>query len=156
MKYVLIFTAMLSLCLISCKVQKPASVQVVAEQKTVFRFVEGSRQRIYPGQQAAENKYKEHWVLILEGPANQFAQLKLMVSGCEIKLPDLSEKGVVLGTDTKKYVIEFDIPHAQIDSCLITSSEEAELYVDQGFRSEVVMINDLSNKEAVFLPSSKD
>jgi hypothetical protein len=39
---------------------------------------------------------------------------------------------------------------------LISSSEEAELIIDQGFRSEVVILKDLSNKEAVFLPSSMD
>jgi hypothetical protein len=156
MKKVLIFYILLSLSFSSCKVQKAGTVQPVAKQETHFKLVEGSRQRIYPGQQTAESKYKEHWVLILEGPANQFAQLKLIVSGCEITLPDLSERGVVLGTDTKNYTIEFDIPDTQINTCLISSSEEAELVIDQGFRSEVILLKDLNNKEDVFLPSSMD
>jgi hypothetical protein len=156
MKSVLLSGLVLIFCLCSCKQQKPTAIQKVEEQETFFRLVEGSRQRIYPGQQASESKYSEHWILVLEGPANQFAQLKLVVSGCEIILPDLSEKGVVLGTDTKNYVVEFDIPDSQINSCLISSTTEGELVIDQGFRSEVVLINDINNKEAVFLPSSMD
>lgn len=156
MRSVLLSGFLVIFCLCSCKQQKPIAIQTAEEQETIFRLVEGSRQRIYPGQQASESKYSEHWILVLEGPANQYAQLKLFINSCEITLPDLSEKGVVFGTDSKNYKVEFDIPDTQINSCLISSSEEAELIIDQGFRSEVVILKDLSNKEAVFLPSSMD
>lgn len=156
MKRLLLSVLLMIFCLSSCKQEKSITIQNEEEQETYFRLVEGSRQRIYPGQQASESRYSEHWTLILEGPANQFAQLKLIISGCEITLPDLSEKGVVFGTDNKNYVLEFDIPDTRINTCLISSTEDAELVIDQGFRSEVILLKDLSNKEAVFLPSSMD
>jgi hypothetical protein len=99
------------LSLNSCHAQKTVLTQNDSIKEALFTIEKCSVRDIYPGMSDGRNSYRQHWIILLQGPGQTKASLFLLHKGYQIPLGQLVEMGIVIGSDRDNYQIEFDVQY---------------------------------------------
>ena len=76
---------------------------------SLFTVVNSSVRDIYPGIDDGNNRYRQQWVIMLEGPGQIKCNLFLLLKGYQIPIGELGTMGIVIGSDTDSYQIAFEV-----------------------------------------------
>lgn len=111
MRLLPIFSLILLLSLTSCHAQKATVAQNDSIKEALFTIEKCSVRDIYPGMNDGRNSYRQHWIILLQGPSQFKASLFLLHKGYQIPLGQLVEMGIVIGSDRDHYQLEFDLQY---------------------------------------------
>ena len=111
MKLASTFLLILILSLTSCHAQKATVAQTDSVKESLFTLEKCSVRDIYPGMSDGRNSYRQHWIILLQGPGQVQATLYLLLKDFQIPLGQLVEMGIVIGSDRDNYQLEFDVQY---------------------------------------------
>lgn len=145
------------LFLFGCNSQKQIQETNKLSNKEPFTLIKASVQNSIPGIDDGGNTYLQHWIIYLNGPANQSADLLFFLNGYSIKLNDLGSKGVKIGSDNKDFAIKFDVLYPMDKNYTKVEGDignKPQLQIKTEEYTQILQVDSIEILEGIIYPSN--
>jgi hypothetical protein len=124
--------------------------------KSKFTLTKVSVQNTVPGIENVENTYFQQWIIYLKGPSNPYVNLDVLLNTYVIESTNLGTKGIALGSDSKEYVIKFDVTYP-LDKHYNKKEGELnnkpQIHIKTEGNIQVLFMDNIDILEAIVYPS---
>ena len=158
-KVVLLFLACQALFFLSCKSTSThiESDLNASDSKAVLNFelVNARFQDKHYGVHNNNENYEQFWTIQLQGPSNQTADARLIIDNYDITCPQIeSPKGVVIGSDSELYTLEFVVHYPLADHypSFISNSKDPVLIIQKKNEELRMMLDSVYVIQPIYYP----
>jgi hypothetical protein len=100
-------------------------------------------------------KYEQFWTIQLSGPSKQTANARLIIDNYDIACPEIATpKGVVLGSDTELYTLEFVVHYPLADHYpnFISNSKHPVLIIQKNEQELTMTLDSVYVIQPIYYP----